>query len=352
MESENTEISLPELTQSTSSPNIEPANPDSGAKKRIFSDDSDIAEDPKRQNLNTSKGEPSTDSNSGTPNQKSINLDSSIYDQLEISFENEPFWVPLLIRSFDALNKEIRSISSNLNQEVKALSTKFDVFSSEMSERIVNLENDVTATKKSLAENSKKVTRLESETKNLAKQVIENEKAVKFFSEVFDDVKKEKDQITEKTSDFQNTFSSLIDQTDRNEQHNRNQCLLLHGVPEGSQETPLQSKTLFTKTIVEKLDIKFTADCIQRAHRLGQKRSNGKPRPIIARIYDPQLRNDIYFNKKRCRGTPFSITENLTQRRMQMKIKAENEFGSTNVWTKEGRIYAKDENGVIKTILS
>ena len=89
---------------------------------------------------------------------------------------------------------------------------------------------------------------------------------------------------------------------------------------------------------------------ICRAHRLGKKRTDGKSRPIIARIWSSNLQNDIYFSKKKLKDKSISITENLTQRRLEKLKKAEEQYGKKQVWTKEGRIYSKDDKGIIKLI--
>ena len=84
-----------------------------------------------------------------------------------------------------------------------------------------------------------------------------------------------------------------------------------------------------------------------------QVNDEGKPRPIIARFWSSTLRNDLYFNKKLCKGKPISITENLTKRRALLKTETKQKYGAKNVWTKEGRIYAKEEaSGNIKLILA
>ena len=125
----------------------------------------------------------------------------------------------------------------------------------------------------------------------------------------------------------------------------------IHGVPEKPKESPDQCKTEFVKNVQQHLDIQLNNSYIKRAHRIGKKKENGKPRPIIVRLYDPELRNLIYINKKKCKGSKISITESLTKRRMEIKSSAEQQYGPNNVWTKEGRIYAKDNNDVIKTII-
>ena len=90
---------------------------------------------------------------------------------------------------------------------------------------------------------------------------------------------------------------------------------------------------------------------IRRSHSLGKKRTNRKPRPIIARFWDSGLRNHLYFKKKELKNSGISITENQTKKRMILKTEAEAKYGSANVWTREGRIYAKGTNDAIVPII-
>ena len=147
-----------EATPSSSSPShsdlpsMKPLT-DTGASKRLRSDDSEKTDDPKRQNLNSSVFDNDDlsfnldSSKSSTENvlktQTSLNLESSdsLYDQLEASFEpNTPHWVPLLIKSFDSLSWELKSNMTCLSQEVKSVSAKFDTFSADLTNRMDALE--------------------------------------------------------------------------------------------------------------------------------------------------------------------------------------------------------------------
>ena len=70
-------------------------------------------------------------------------------------------------------------------------------------------------------------------------------------------------------------IESKASQLDANEQHNRNECLLLHGVPENEKETPSQSKDIFTKQVNEHLRIIIQDNYIRQAHRLGKRKAYG-----------------------------------------------------------------------------
>ena len=65
---------------------------------------------------------------------------------------------------------------------------------------------------------------------------------------------------------------------------------------------------------MDKLGIEVYVSDNNRTHRLKQKSSqnDGKPRPIIVKLVSHDLKNFIYFNKKKLKGTIFLITESLT----------------------------------------
>ena len=310
-----TENSAPEVSNVSSPKNT------GAQKRRNLSGNSDV-DNSKKQNLNDTS--------------------DSIYNQLELEFEKDtPHWAQLLVISFDALRRDFSEVKHGLTEKLASFESKLENISS----RLDSIENESVSAKNS-------ITSLQQNFETHKENSLALEQSVEFVSVKYDDLKKEFHSLTTKNVNLEKIVENLADQIDSNEQHNRNECLLLHGVPESDKETPNQSKVLFAKHISQDLGIKMQENCIKRAHRLGKKRSNGKPRPIIVRLYDPQLRNDIYFNKKALKGKPVSITESLTKHRMQVKQSAEQTYGEKNVWSKEGRIYAKDSSGQIKTILA
>ena len=361
------------------------SSPSTKKRKNLSSTNSET-EDSKRQNLNdsflqeldnmpsdheTSVLVPSVTQNSARGS------DSSLIDQLNVPFdENTPYWVPILLRSFDSLKKDIQSNVTALSEEVKAFNLKFDTFCNDTSNRLTILENKSASCDAKAYEIQEKVNSAEENINSIKGKIdslsaktetdtsllktefelikgknLELEKSAQFASDVIDEMKTKVDLLTSSNSNLLKSVDLLSAQLDSNEQHNRNECLLLHGVPESDKETPIQSSTLFVEKINHHLKADMAVGHIRRAHRLGKKRANGKPRPIIARFWDSGLRNHLYFNKKEFKNTPFSITENLTRRRMLIKNEAEGKYGSSNVWTKEGRIYAKGENNSIIPIL-
>ena len=57
--------------------------------------------------------------------------------------KNTPFWVPILLKSFDALKYDIQSNVHALSEEVKSLNYKFENFCTDTSNRISSIENKV-----------------------------------------------------------------------------------------------------------------------------------------------------------------------------------------------------------------
>ena len=351
------------------------------SKKRNHSS-TNSDDDPKRQNINDSfliqldniASDPETSPILNTGNTFDTPLVDSAIPNQEIQTDlstlvpfdkNTPFWVPILLRSFDSLRTEINSTVLELSEEVKSLNSRFENFenvTTDILNRVQILENKSDASnkiiasfEKSLNATTQKVVTIDKDLVDLKRKNVELEKGMDFvsgLSDELDGMKKEVGSLNLVNKKLNKTVDSLLNQIDCNEQHNRNECLLLHGVPEGNSETPDQSADLFCKSITQNMGIDISVECIRRAHRLGQRKNTGKPRPIIARFWESKHRNGLYYKKKLCKGKSISITENLTKRRVTLKNETEKKFGPKNVWTKEGKIYAKDDAGNIKLILA
>ena len=162
-----------------------------------------------------------------------------------------------------------------------------------------------------------------------------NDKFVEFENEI----KKKDEEIADLKKDVRNLTGKLHDvnnQLDRQEQYSRRNCLLLHGVDETDHEV---TDDIIIKTIKDKMDVEITPESIDRTHRLGKKQQNtGRPRPIIVKFSTYNTRHKIFRNKKVLKGKGVSITESLTQKRVELLKKAREEHGFKSVWTQDGKI--------------
>ena len=125
-------------------------------------------------------------------------------------------------------------------------------------------------------------------------------------------------------------------ETDRQEQYSRRNCLLIHGLPEIKNE---DTDLLAMEVIETKMDIKITDNDIDRTHRIGKPKNNGKPRPVIIKFVRYNDRKKFCSSKKMLNDSGVSITDSLTAFRMKKLTNARETFGFRNVWTVDGRIF-------------
>ena len=76
-------------------------------------------------------------------------------------------------------------------------------------------------------------------------------------------------------------------------------CLLIHGLPESKNEN---TDELVLDTVKEKMGEEIEKDEIDRLHRLGAPKNNGKSRPIIIKFARHNTRCRIFKNKKKIEG--------------------------------------------------
>ena len=115
--------------------------------------------------------------------------------------------------------------------------------------------------------------------------------------------------------------------------------MLIHGLPESKH---VNTDELVIHTIKEKMWEEIKKDEIDRSHRLGAPKNNGKSRPIIIKFVRYNTRCKIFKNKKKLKEKSISVTESLTKKHMEALKKAREDHGFENVWSSEGKILYKD----------
>lgn len=121
---------------------------------------------------------------------------------------------------------------------------------------------------------------------------------------------------------------------ERHEAFLRKKVLLLHGVPEEQNITPLAKVTsIFSNQMAQ---ASFSSNCIETCYRLGNNK--GKPRPILMRFHDLQSRQLIWENKTALKGSGYTISEFLTKSKHQVFMEARKHFGIKNCWSADAKI--------------
>ena len=67
----------------------------------------------------------------------------------------------------------------------------------------------------------------------------------------------------------------------------------IHGIPENKNEN---TDVLAMEVTDTKIDIKITDNDIDRTHRIGKQKNNGKPRPVIIKL----VYKKVFFLVKSC----------------------------------------------------
>ena len=149
-------------------------------------------------------------------------------------------------------------------------------------------------------------------------------------------------------ADIQGQISLLSNECDTLEMRSRRKMLLLHGVPEKVDENVVDIVTDVLRTQVKMKE--FEASDLSRAHRMG--RAGEKPRPIVLRFRNCELRDEAWFGKTSLKGSGVTVSEFLTSRRHRLFKAVRMRLGVTKCWTREGRIIALDHKGKRHTISS
>ena len=141
---------------------------------------------------------------------------------------------------------------------------------------------------------------------------------------------KEIKDLKEKVLILSNEKKDLEQIIDRQEQYSRRNCILIHGVKEEQSE---DTDNVLVKLIKDNLEEDVDLTELNRSHRIGKKKSNGKARPIIVKFARYNVRRKVFYNKKKLKGKNISITESLTKYRMEKFQEARELYDRKNVWT-------------------
>ena len=130
-------------------------------------------------------------------------------------------------------------------------------------------------------------------------------------------------------------IAKLESSQDDLEQYGRRWNLLIHGIPETDNEDCENKVRVLCD---QKLKVTISPGAIQRAHRLGSKKTE-RSRPIIVRFTDYKVKQTVYKQKRQLKGTGLLITENLTPSRQALYKQVRECQSIAASWTNDGNIY-------------
>lgn len=134
---------------------------------------------------------------------------------------------------------------------------------------------------------------------------------------------------------------------DNLEQRSKNNNIRLMGLKEENNENTLD---MVKHLLEQKFKMNVDDGDITAAYRVSQNTAE-RPKHIIIMFKDNQTKNKIFRVKKMLKGSNIVMKEDLTNERLKLVKEASDKYGYKNVWTFNGIIFAKTENGVEKISL-
>ncbi|CAG9814679.1 unnamed protein product [Phaedon cochleariae] len=141
-------------------------------------------------------------------------------------------------------------------------------------------------------------------------ELIEENKIIK------DDMQIYKDEVSEKLLGYEQKLDNM-------EQYSQRKNIRVFGIHENEKEDTFKVFTDFSKNI---LKVNLVEDDITRCRRVGEMPKT-KQRPILIKFKTPKKRLNVLKEKKKLRGTKIAICEDLTKKRVQKLMDAENKYG-------------------------
>ena len=164
----------------------------------------------------------------------------------------------------------------------------------------------------------------QNEVKKQLKEILDS---MKNISDQINEIKNELmaakrdiSKITEENNKLKQIINLNTFKVDSLEQYGRRENLRIYGIPESNENIDDDGEQI-VHDIAKLLNVDLDNWDIQRAHRLGRKRSN-KPRPIIVRFLSFKKRNEILNSKSKLKNNQVYpsafITEDLTPLRSKL----------------------------------
>lgn len=156
-------------------------------------------------------------------------------------------------------------------------------------------------------------------------------------------IKSNKSDIVNTTPADQKRMEQKIDIL---QQSAKNNNIRLMGLEEADSENiSLKVKELFA----QKLKINISEEECNAVYRVGRI-IESRPRHVVVSFKDNSLKNKIYTKKKLLKGSGIVMKEDLTAERLAVVKEASTTYGFKNVWTFNGNVFVKSENGVEKIL--
>lgn len=156
-----------------------------------------------------------------------------------------------------------------------------------------------------------------------------------------------KETFQQQYKELEDKVVSMENRMDKLEQQALGDKLLIFGVPESPRNSPISDRTEITKIFKENICETFSELEIDNCFRVKSGNRSG-PKPILITFSTRRMRNSIFFNKAKLKGTRIIIREYLTSKRFGLLGEAIKLLGRSSVWTSGGQVMTKYKDRLVK----
>jgi len=142
--------------------------------------------------------------------------------------------------------------------------------------------------------------------------------------------------------------SILEDQNDELEQYSRRNSLRVSGIPEDDDKDCYTHVLDTLNHHLPCLSEPITITEIDRLHRCGKRRTDGRPRNVLIKFTSYQNRQKVMTKRSALKGSNIFLNEDLTKKRNNLLYSARVQKRSRHLkecWSSDGRILVKDLQG-------
>ncbi|XP_029831285.2 uncharacterized protein LOC115316122 [Ixodes scapularis] len=170
--------------------------------------------------------------------------------------------------------------------------------------------NEIDKTLHKLLERQQDIVGAFNEIKSNQRKVEARMTGIEKCVESFKNVETKIDACSTTMVTLKQTIGSLENKVDDLENRMRRNNLVFFGIPESQNETKSDlEQAVVSEILRDKLDIENAE--VERLHRIG-KPSTGKPRPVIMKLREFNVKENILKNARRLKGTRISISEDFS----------------------------------------
>lgn len=224
-------------------------------------------------------------------------------------------------------------IGRQLEQLTSCVATKKDLtdFKAEMVSEMMKMTEGL----------SKKVDILEG-------RVFKLEQEKDRMSEVINNLKRENSESKAKLELTRKENTRIESNLNDLEQYGRNWNLRIYKVPE-AKEGEEEDCGRMAIEVFEEIGVTVRESDIENSHRVGVKKQDAN-RPIIVRFHSRRLRDRVINERRKLKGRPLAIGEDLSLFNLKLLKMAEQNSATMAAWTSRGKVLAKLKNGQVRRV--